>query len=186
MPKDSDEVVVGANGQIFVAPVGTAQPADMAAFSASWIDLGFANEDGVTVTVGKDVENIGAWQSMFPIRRVVTARDMSLSFALRQWNEVNLPLAWGGGTVTTDAGPPVHHRYEPPSPEDLDERALAIEWLDGAKVYRLFVARGIVMEAVESVINKGVASDLPITFGAVSDTGILPFTLETTDPAFAV
>src|SRR5919108_1638037 len=109
MPKDSDEVVVGANGRIFVAPVGTAAPADTAAaYGVAWIDLGFANEDGVTLMVGKDVESIGAWQSMFPIRRVVTARDMSLSFALRQWNESALPLAFGGGTVSTIVGPPLH------------------------------------------------------------------------------
>jgi hypothetical protein len=182
MGKDVDEIVVGANGTVWTAPVGTAAPADEdAAPAAGWVDLGYVSEDGVTVTDAKTLEVISVWQLFYAARRIVTARELNLSFALRQWSKDTVPFAFGGGEITTPTAG--HHKYTPPAPEDLDERALMIDWQDGTKHYRWVVLRGMVTDNVETNLTRTAAADLPITFGMNgSDTGD-PWYLLTDDPA---
>lgn len=190
--KDADEVVVGANGSIWVAPVGTAEPADHDnAYPAGWVELGYTSEDGVTLNVGRTMADIPVWQSFFPVRRMVTARDMTAAFVLRQWNKATLVLAFGGGVIThvaSSVGPPAvgeHWRYDPPDPSVVDERMLGVDWVDGAKSYRLIVQRGQVAENAETKIARAAAADLPITFGILADdVNETPWYLLTNDPAF--
>lgn len=186
MAKETDEIVVGANGTVRVAPVGTAVPVGIAAsYAGTWIDLGYTSEDGVTVRNSRTTVEIPVWQLMYAARRAVTGRDFTVAFVLRQWNESIVPFAFGGGSIATTAGPPAYYTYTPPDPEDLDERALSVEWTDEAKTYRLHIPRGIVTENVETKIARANAADLPITFGVVGADGVTPWTLITNDPAFA-
>lgn len=187
--KDADEVVVGANGSIWVAPVGTSEPTDHDnAYPAGWVELGYASEDGVTLSVSRTMANIPVWQSFFPVRRMVTDRDMTAKFVLRQWNKSTLVLAFGGGTIThvaSDVGIDEHWRYDPPDPSVVDERMLGIDWIDGTKIYRLIIERGQVADNAETKIARAAAADLPITFGILADeTNITPWYLLTNDPAF--
>jgi hypothetical protein len=184
MAKDVDQIVVGANGTVRVAPVGTAEPADIdAAFGAGWVDLGYTSEDGVTVTDSNTLETIPVWQLFYPARRIITERDFTVAFALRQFSGQQVEFAFGGGEVTSDGAG--KYRFTPPAPEDLDERALAIEWLDGDKTFRLILPRGMVTENVETQVVRTAAADLPVTFGVIgTDTG-QPWYLLTDDPDFA-
>ena len=184
MAKDVDQIVVGANGSIHVAPIGTTQPvSEAAAYAAGWVELGYTSEDGVTLTDSKTIEPIPVWQLFYPARRVITDRDFSAAFVLRQWSADTVALAFGGGEVTeVSTG---HFKYEPPAPEVIDERALGITWLDGDKTYRLIIPRGVVIENVETKIARGAAADLPVTFGIIGDdAGGAPWYLLTDDPAF--
>ena len=182
--KDVDEIVVGANGTVRVAPVGTAAPADEdAAPGAGWVDLGYVNEDGVTFRDAKTLEVISVWQLFHAARRIVTGRDTSVDFVLRQWGKDQVPFAFGGGTVSTlSAG---HHKFTPPEPETIDERALMVDWADGTKNYRLVIARGMVTDAVETNIVRTSAADLPISFAVNGSDAGDPWYLLTDDPAFA-
>jgi hypothetical protein len=184
MAKDTDQIVVGANGTIRVAPVDTAMPATSAAtFGAGWVDLGYASEDGVTLTDSKDLESIPVWQLFYPARRIVTGKDLTVAFVLRQWSSATVSLAFGGGEVTWVAAG--QYQYEPPAPETIDERALAVDWIDGDKNYRLLIPKGMVTENVETNITRTAAADLPITFGIIgTDDAGAPWTLLTDDPAF--
>lgn len=186
MPQDPDEVVVAANGQIYVAPVGSVAPVDIAtAWAGTWIDLGYATEDGVTFTDGKTITDIPAWQSFYPIRKIVTGKNTTIAFVLQQWNENSVKLAFGGGVITTTAGPPAHYLYTPPDPEDVDERAVGIEWVDGTKIYRLVIPRATVTDDVSTQLIRTGAAELPISMGIVGDAGVTPWILRTNDPAFA-
>lgn len=180
--KNTDEIVVGANGRILVAPSGTAGPSAITAdFSNAWTDLGFASEDGVTIRDAKTVEDIPVWQLFYAARKIVTERSFELAFVLRQWNKDTLILGFGGGTVTQ----PVAGTYEytPPSPEDLDDRAAAVEWLDGTKKYRVIVSKATVTETVESVVARTAAADIPITLSVVGQEGVNPFKFQSNDAA---
>ena len=184
MAKDTDEIVIGANGTVRVAPVGTSIPTTAgASFAGGWIDLGYTSEDGVTVTDSKDIEDIPVWQLFYPARRIVTSRDFTVAFVLRQWSTETVSLAFGGGDFTwVGAG---QYKYEPPSPEMIDERSLAVDWQDGDKNYRLIIPKGMVTENVETNIVRTGAADLPITFGVIgTDDAGAPWTLLTDDPAF--
>jgi len=184
MANDADQIVVAANGTVYAAPVGTTQPVTPTeAPSAAWVDLGYINEDGATFTDTKEIEDITSWQSFYPTRKIVTAKEATVSFALQQWNEQSIPLAFGGGAVTN---PSVGvWRYVPPDPETLDERALMIDWTDGDKDYRLIIPKGLVTEAVETQLVRTGSAELPITFSAVPDTDEDPFILLTNDLAFS-
>lgn len=182
--KDVDEIVVGANGTVWTAPVATAAPADeSAAPGEGWTDLGYTSEDGVTFTDSKTLEPIPVWQLFNPARRIVTERDTNLSWVLRQWNRETVPFAFGGGEVSEiETG---HYKFAPPEPDDVDERSLMIDWKDGTKKYRLVVVRGIVSEAVETNLVRTAAADLPIGFAVNGvETGDAWYLL-TNDPAFA-
>ena len=182
--KDVDEIVVGANGTVWTAPVGTVAPADQDAVpAAAWLDLGYVSEDGVTFRDAKTLEIIPVWQLFHPARRIVTARDTNLEFVLRQWGKDQVPFAFGGGAVTS---PTVgNFKYTPPSPEEINERALMVDWADGTKNYRLVVIRGMVTDEVSTNLVRSAAADLPIAFGVNGSEAGDPWYLLTDDPAFA-
>jgi hypothetical protein len=179
------EVVIAPGGIIRVAPLATAAPVDeSAAPAAAWIDIGYVSEDGATFRFGITKDNIGAWQSMFPVRRTKTGAESSLAFAMRQWNKNNLPLAFGGGAVSVvSAG---HFKYVPPAAgAAIDQRTVMVDWTDGSKVYRLVIVKATVSDVVETQLVRNAASDLPLTLEVDGlDTGD-PFYLLTNDPAFA-
>lgn len=183
MSNDAAQVVVGANGSVWVAATAGDAPTDVASpLSGDWTDLGLISEDGATFTEGKDVTDIAAWQSFYPIRRIITGRSVQVSFSLRQWNRDTVEFALGG-TVSDNTG---EYIYTPPAPEEFDERSLALEWTDGTKAYRLYLPIGVVSEAVAISLVRTSAADLPVTFAA-SDPGAGNdvYTLFTDDPAFA-
>lgn len=186
MAIDADEIVVGASGSVYVADVGSTGPTDIAtALDAAFVDLGYVSEDGVDITPGMDANEINAWQSFYPVRRVVTGRTLEIGFTLLQWNEESIKLAFGGGTVATTAGPPAHYTYSPPDPSEIDYRALVIEWADGTKGYRLHVPKALVTDTSALSLNRTDPAGLALTFSVQATDGADPFTLVTDDPAFA-
>lgn len=191
MPASSSQIVIGGTGKVYVAPVGTAAPADhVTAWVAAWVDLGYTSEDGVTFGEARSVESIAAWQAFNPVRRIVTSIDTTIAFVLRQWSKDTVKLAFGGGTITqvaAAAGPPAiaaHSLFTPPDPSVLDERAVGLEWVDGTKIYRLTTPKAILTEGVETNIARTAASDLPLTMGVVGTDGATAWTLRTNDPSF--
>lgn len=186
MALDADEVVVGANGTVNVGAVGSTGPTDIeTALDGAFTDLGYVSEDGIELSPGMDMTEIAAWQSFYPVRRIVTGRSLEIGFELLQWNQEAIELAFGGGSFATTAGPPAYYTYTPPSPEDLDYRALVIEWEDGTKNYRLHVPKALVTDTSSLNINRSDAAGLGLTFSIEATDGTDPFTFITDDPAFA-
>lgn len=165
MPADANEVVVGADGKVWVAPAGTALPTNTAtALNAAFKDVGYVSEDGVTFTDSKEIEDVGAWQSFYPIRKLITGKNFAVEFIMRQWNEDTVKVAFGGGTISRTAGITT---YRPPKPSDaLDVRAVVIEWFDGAATYRLVIPRAIIDGEVNPNVVRTAAADLPVSFAA--------------------
>jgi hypothetical protein len=187
---DADQVVIGADGRVCVAPVGTALPEDIAAsLNVAFVDVGYVSEEGVNFADTKEVEGIPAWQSLYDIRKVVSSKETKVEFAMRQWNGENVPFAFGGGQVLTAGGVYI---YQPAVPGEMDYRSLVIEWEDGSKNYRLVVPRGMAVGEVSSQLTRTSAADLPISFEAMpdgipdaSDNDTQPWYLVTDDPSFA-
>jgi len=183
MATDPDNILVGASGTVRVAPVGTTVPTDLeTAYAAGWVDLGFIGEDGVELTPSVDMNEIMAWQDFYPVRRVVTSRGLDIGIPLLEWNKTTVPLALGGGEITTATGV---HKYEPPEPADLDERALAVEWSDGDRNYRWHFARVMVTDLAGFTVRRGEGAILPLTASVMGVTGAKPWHFLTDDPAFA-
>lgn len=158
------EVPVGSTGAVYVAAVGATAPTahDSALAAATWTGLGFLTEDGFTKSGDVETAEIKAWQAFSPIRREVVGRTDRFSFALMQWNENNVIVAFGGGTVAA-AG--TGYKYTPPQDSDaLNEKALVIDANDGDTVYRFYAPRVTIVEGVETTFKRGEAAILPITF----------------------
>jgi hypothetical protein len=193
MALDADEVVIGANGAVSVAPVGTDGPTDITtALDEDFIDLGYVSEDGVEITPGIDMSEINGWQSFYAIRRLVTSRSLEVGFSLLQWNAESIKLAFGGGDVVEEqapsAGPPPTpglYVYSPPDPAEIDYRALVIDWSDGSKGYRLHIPKAVVTDTGALSLNRTDAAGLQLTFALQATDGADPFSLITNDPAFA-
>lgn len=183
MPKNTNEIVVGANGTVRVAPYGTALPTTVAAApNAAFIDLGYVSEDGVTIKDAKTTSDINVWQSFYAARKLITARDFSISFVLRQWSGPQVEFAFGGATVTAAGG---EFKVSPPAAETLDIRSMLVDWSDGSKNFRLVIPRGIVSEDVETKLVRDAAADLPIGFSVLAVDGVDPYNIYTNDATFA-
>lgn len=163
MTLDADEVVVGADGRVYAAPENTAVVDDLDPLGVAWQELGYVSEDGIKFKNGQSVEDIQAWQSFYPIRKIVTGKSTGVEFVLRQWNSITLPLAFGGGQVVDDAGGTLKI-YVPPAPGEIDNRAMIIDWEDGGSNFRLVLPRGLVTGETETNIVRSSAADLPIAF----------------------
>lgn len=183
----SSELVVANTGEVSVAPVGTALPTDpTAALNAAFTGLGYTNEDGVTFTVTPSITDFMAWQSNLPIRRELTSQEVQVQFNLQQWNENNVPLAFGGGAVTVPSSGV--YKYTLPADGDaLDERAMIIDAQDGTHHFRIIMPRGNVSEAASATFKRSQEALLPITFKALAPgSGVTPAYILTDAPGFAV
>src|SRR5690606_12363406 len=105
MANDAENIVVAANGYVAIAPVGTALPTDaVAALDPAFTELGYLTEDGVSFSPSLTVEEIGAWQSLAPVRTLLTEYGIEISMTLMEWTEQNPVLAIAGGRLTDNGG----------------------------------------------------------------------------------
>lgn len=183
MPNNANNVVVASNGKVYAGPTSTPGPSNYTtALNAGFLEMGFISEEGATFTEGKDITDISAWQSFYPLRKIVTARTVTVAFALREFNKRAVELALGG-TVSVNSA---EWKYVPPAPDAISQKSLVLEWTDAAKGYRLYIPTGIVTEAVETNLSRTASADLPVTFEATDPgTGVNIYTLFTTDVSFS-
>lgn len=181
--QDSDEIRVAAEGSVNLAPVGTTLPTNLGNLNAAFFDVGYLDENGVTITDGVTVQDIMAWQAPDPIRKNVTARTKTVAGALQQWNVDNYKVAHGGGEWTQPS--PGVYRYDPPADEDgLTEYACVLDWQDGDYDHRIVIPRVVMQEGVTTQLVRTSSAKLPITLAALRpDTGGRWYHL-TSDPAF--
>ncbi len=184
MTLDATQIRMGLTGHVYAAPVATTMPTDTAtALPGTWIDLGYLSEDAITITPNDTLVQIGAWQSQYDVRRTVTKREMSVKFKLIQDNTQNMQLAFGCGTVTVAAGPPVIATYTPPAGATQYERAFVVEVVDGTTISRWTLYRGIPSLAGDFAIKKDEANGYDLEIGILPDSTGLTWKRVTNDLA---
>jgi hypothetical protein len=166
MAKDSDKIVVAANGTVYAGPVGTTAPTDFAtSLNSGFVDHGYITEDGVAVTIGKTVLSIPAWQSPDPVRTVITGRSIRVQFTLMEWKELTTEMAFDGVTQ----GAPSEWTITQPDQDDLNPYAVVIQWNDGTRGYRLYLPRAVSVEDVAFNLSRKDFAGLPITLEGYQD-----------------
>lgn len=185
MPNNASETLIAANGSVWIAATGTSFPATVTTTpSGSWSELGFITPAGLKAKPSMSVAEFYAWQNNYPIRRVVTQRGLALGFVLQQWNEVTIPLAFGGGAIT-GSGP---YTFTPAQINDtLYERALLVRWKDGSRNYDLRVLRVMPTDLSEIALARTAMTELAIALMMYDDGDdtTAPFTIVTDDTNFA-
>lgn len=183
MALDSTQLQYAGNGEVYVAPVGTAMPTDLAtALNVAFIGLGYTTEDGVTLTPSQDVNNIPAWQSLYPVDRRVTSRDLNVNFSLLQVNKESWKLTFGGGTWSTVTGV---HKFVPPAPETIDFRAVVVELIDGTNKTRVLIPKVMVSDPGAIQVRRSDPAAIDITLGLVTTGSGDPFNVLSNDAKFA-
>lgn len=183
--QNAEQLVVAARGDIAIAPVGTPLPTDLGALDDAFVVLGYTTDDGVTFNYSESREEIPAWQAANAIRRIVTARDLTTSYSLQQWNRDTFALAFGGGTWSEPT--PGVNRYDPPDVDDpLAEYCEVIDFHDGDRHSRIVIEKGGISEDVETSLVRTAASVLPVAFKALApdDSTDSPWYFLGDDPAF--
>lgn len=175
---DASEILIAGTGQLYVAPYSTTltlptEPGTVPGngLSNAFIDVGYTTEDGVALTLERDSQTVMAWQSKRSVRRFNASQMERFTCTLLQWNETNLVLAFGGGEITVTSG--TNYRYDFPDPDEVDERAVVLDWVDDTRNYRLVIPRTTVIDTTEIALARTAPSTLPITFEAVADAPYL-------------
>jgi hypothetical protein len=172
-------VTVAGTGAVWVAPEGTAMPADLAAPSAPWVDVGFVGEDGVSFTFSRDQEEINAWQSADPVRVLITSEPKTIAYELLEFDRDSLLLAFRGGAFSGAASP---YTYTPPAAGASDVRAMLIDGVDGAQTFRFCFPRVQLQGDLEFALLRTDAVRLAMEFGVLAST--TPWTIVSDLPGF--
>lgn len=118
MPVDAKKVLIGTpdqltTGAIMQAPIGTPMP-DLSDITPSkvtidedFVDAGYANEDGLTLTPDISTSDIPSWGGAI-VRRVLEQFDGTIQFVLIQTDETGLKMAFGDDFVDAVAADTTH------------------------------------------------------------------------------
>lgn len=165
-----NELVVGNGRGIYAAPAGTTNVALATAPATPWVDLGYASDDGVTLSDSPSEENVGAWQSADPVLVLTTENARTFAFNLMQWNVDVLTFVFGGGLVTPD--PPAGKTFAP-TKTTRGKFACIMRWTDQAgAVQQFYVPRGKVTGDVGAQLTRTAAGVLSVTFTSTPDAGL--------------
>lgn len=186
MAQDSKELQYVGDGNILVAPYGTAIPDTLGdPLDPAFRDLGYASTDGVTDSSEPEVSETEAWQSDLPIRRRVTKRMRGIAATLLQTNRENYALVFGGGSWAETA--PGEYEYSPPADTDeLAEYVVVVEIFDGDVHDRIILERATMTEAIEVQHVRDEAARYPLKFDALRPEGEdSAWKFQTNNPAHA-
>ena len=169
--REPRDIAIAADGSVNVAPIGTTLPTDATtALDAAFVDLGYINEDGVTMSPNTSTDGIAAWQSLAFVRTVISEQDLQLSFEMMQWNEETLKLAFGGGVYTAGVAP--EWDFKLPTPDEVQEVACVVEALDpNGSIYRMVFERVQLESTGDIDFARTNNAGLPTTLRALAGTG---------------
>ena len=166
--KQPTHVTVAGTGSVWVAPEGTSIPTGLTDPPSPWLDAGYTSEDGVTLSLSRDQEEINAWQTVDPVRVLITSEPKTIAFELLEFDRESIALAFRGGTWTgVDPGP---YEYEPPIAGAQDVRAMLIDGVDGDSKFRLVYPRVQLQGDVEFSLVRTDAVRLPLEFAVLAST----------------
>lgn len=186
MAVNKQRIRVAQMARVYLAPVGTAAPADATtALAAAWREVGYFTPDSLTWATDPSFEEVRSHQSNYPTRRFQTEDSASVSVDLQEWSGANFAAVYGGGSVTTIAGTPTQYKFSPPAIGGRQQVACIIEIIDGALHYRRIIPACEQQEGVEQTFERGSESTLPLRLAVIgSDLGD-PWYDYNDDPAFA-
>jgi hypothetical protein len=170
---DPTQVQTGQNNGpgLWVAPAGTQLPVDCKTpFATPWEILGYISDDGPTIGQSADSNEIVPWQSMVPIRTVITKRQITMKFTLWQLNEQTLAMYFDVPVPTAVSGL-IDMQVRTDQPQQL--YALAVDTLDGLNALRIGFTRASLSDAGDMAIKRGEAVPLECTLSALDDSGVI-------------
>lgn len=180
---NADQILMGSNGAVWSAPVGTPLPTDIdGALNAAFKSLGYLTEEGPGLANGKTIQDIRAWQSFHPIASRVTDATMQVNFAMMEWDAKTVPLAFGGGAITTTTN---GFKFTPADPSVVDERSLILQVDDGDYNTFFVFERGFQAENLDTRFARSSPAVLPVGYRVLApSSGNDPWYILSDNPAY--
>lgn len=149
-------------GLIYVAPIGTSEPASpTATLPSAWLPIGYT-EEGHTFTPETTFEDIPVAEELDPVKTVATSRSTMFEFQCAQITASNFLVAFNGGTLSGPGGTP----YVTIEPPDLgDELRLMAWWVSDDNEEALLLRR--VLSTGPTAVPRKKAPDkalIPVQF----------------------
>jgi hypothetical protein len=169
-----DEVQVGTpNGPgLYLAPEGTAAPADTSSpWPSPWEILGYLSDAGPVIGSTTNTTSLTPWQSVAPLRTVITGRELTMQFVLWQLNALTLALYFDADVPTAAADGSLKMEVRTDTPQHL--YAVGIDSEDTERVLRVAFHRASLSTAANIAITRGAVVPLDVTLSALDDTGVL-------------
>lgn len=189
MAKSTAEVLLGV-GTLYTAPEGESMPSSPNddPTSGNWEDIGYS-EEGWNLVADLTYEFFTPAEEVDPIATLKAGQESHFRGVAVQFSLENLQLALGGGTISTDVGPPATKTYTAPDTTAFSTFALlfrtrAPESAPGDIDYRdIQVPKVVSASSIDVPHQKGAnPSALALDFRALKVTGSPLFTVvETTD-----
>lgn len=156
----ASNVLVGVTGGAYVAPEGTTLPTDAAtALNASFEEVGYIHEDGVTQSITTDVTDLRAWQNADVVRKLQTSHDLTFQLTMIETSDVTLATYYGNyaaGVVEINA-------------DNMPHKAWILEVADGDDDLRIVIPDGQITERGDITYQNGDAVGYPITITCFAD-----------------
>lgn len=187
----ANDIRVPNRGRVLAAPKGSVVPTDTTtAWDAAWNDLGYTDEKGVVFSKKDSKTPIKAWQSISPVRYILTDRDIHLMFVMEQWNKKTLAVWSNEGLGAVVANGSVSGEYKlsfSPNPKD-QELMIGVEWTDDVNTvtHRIFAVRGSISDTADIPISHAGAATLGVTYQTMAtDSATDLVTMLMKDPSMA-
>lgn len=176
--------VLTSPGYLFIAPLGSALPADTVtasvfsdAWPAAWIPLG-ATEEGSTFSYESTVEPVTVAEFFDPIKFFTTERGGSIAFNLAHYGAANYRRALNGGVAAVAPSPATAgnelYTVEPPNPGD--EVRCMVGWESLDNTVRLICRQALQGGTLENAFRKPPAiAVIPCTFNLEKPATAQPF-----------
>ncbi len=174
---DPAEILLGVNNGpgIYVAPEGTAPPADVnTAFATPWEALGYLSGDGATLASSTDSDTLTPWQSTSPVRTVITGKTLTLQFVMWQTTPTSMALYFD--IVKPAATPPLS--FDVRSDQGGQVYAIGLDLLDQDVVTRIIFGRAQLSDTGDVSFTRGDAVGWDVTLSALDDAGILAHVMQ--------
>jgi hypothetical protein len=151
-------VEVAVTGNVYMAPTTANVPSTVfSTLDATWINVGYIGDDGVTENPSRDTTDITAWGGDV-VRTVQTKFALEISFEMVETNTTSLALYYGADYATGVTGEPLPHK------------SMIIDWQDGIKMRRNYYADVQIKETGERKLNSNGVASFPVTIACYPDT----------------
>lgn len=172
MANSATNVVVGGSGTVYVQAGTPSAPTDLTAPGTAYTALGYISDGGMTAGIARDITDVKVWQSLDPVRKIVTGRTTSLKFELMEFSPTNVVYALGGGTATLGTATGV---YTYPAPTDVVTVSLIADVTDGSYTFRFFYPAMFQSGDIEIPIGRTDNTRLSVEYNnlAASSTPII-------------
>ena len=169
---------VWVNADVYVAPVGTSAPTDVAtAWAAAWKAVGLLSEDGLTESRDEDVTDHYAWGGIL-VRTTRSRHKRTFTVSVLEDNPTVQSLINPGSTAVT-ATTITTRTIRVPGP---NVQAFGLEFRDGAVTKRIVVPRAEVVEVGDVTYSEGELHVRELTINVLPTSAGVLYSEITNDP----